>query len=279
MAIVTPEQYYSNPDNFGNYQFITLKSIVDGLLLEQEHEDSYLKNYKRYLLVKYCRDAIKDLTKKVSREVFAIEMTVPDTLYFTLPQDYVNWVRVSVVITDKDGFRRLYPLDINKNINTSLGYLQDNNGDILFDNNGYILTSDGDNAFGQGYKRYSFCHSGSQYNLDTSKLSEYGEFVIDERRGQIAFSSDLGDKEVVLEYLSDGLQADLTESEITIHKDLARVVSDYVYYIAIERLRNVSASEKERARRKYRTTLHEARLDQAKIDMLQIQRILRAKAL
>lgn len=279
MAIVTPEQYYSDSDNFGNYQYVTLKHIVDDLLLEAQQEDNYIKHYKRYLLVKYTRDAVKEVVKRTSREVMAIEMTVPDSLTFALPQDYVNWVRVSVVVVDSvNGSKYLQPLDSNSSINTSIGYLQDNNGEILFDNDGYILTSDSDNGYGQPYRKYPFMNCGSQFRLDSSKLSEYGEFKVDDRRGQILFSSELGDREVVLEYLSDGLRNDLTEEEITIHKDLVNPIKDYVYYIAIERSRNVPANEKERARRKYQTSRHLAVLDQSNIDLLQIKRALQGNS-
>jgi hypothetical protein len=39
------------------------------------------------------------------------------------------------------------------------------------------------------------------------------------------FSSELAEREI--EYaISDGLQAELTESEITVHKDIARCITD-----------------------------------------------------
>jgi hypothetical protein len=40
------------------------------------------------------------------------------------------------------------------------------------------------------------------------------------------FSSELAEREIVVQYVSDGLQAELTESEITVHKDIARCITD-----------------------------------------------------
>jgi hypothetical protein len=40
-----------------------------------------------------------------------------------------------------------------------------------------------------------------------------------------------------VQYVSDGLQAELTESEITVHKDIA--ITDWMYYACISDRRNV----------------------------------------
>lgn len=280
MPIVTPEQYYNNEDEHGNYQWTSLKDIVDALELEAQDDDSYLKNTKRYKIVALAKQAIREVTKKAASDILAFEITVPDNLTFALPQDYVNYVRVSVVTVDPTtGSKRLQPLDINYNINVAIGYLQDNDANILFDEDGGILTSDGDNAYGLPYKKYSFMESGGQFNKDTSKLSQYGEFTIDQRRGKMLFSSELSDKEIVFEYVSDGLQAQLTESEITVHKHLKTCLIDWIYYECIVLKRNVPQNEKDRARRKMKTSLHQAKMDQADFNLLQISRELRTKSM
>src|SRR5690606_15052824 len=106
-------------------------------------------------------------------------------------------------------------------------------------------------------------------------LSQWGEFTIDQRRGKILFSSDLSDTEVVIEYVSDGVQAD--ESEITVHKYLKQTIENWVYYACIERKRNVPANEKQRALMRYKTTLHQAKVALSDFDMLRISRAMRTK--
>ncbi|QRE03514.1 hypothetical protein [Flavobacterium psychrophilum] len=280
MAIVTPEQYHNTPDNHGNYQYVSLKEVVNSLELEALDDDSFLKNTKRYQMVRHAKNAIKEVTKQAANEVLAIEITVPNNLVFALPQDYVNYVRVSVVVIDAStGSKRLQVLDVNNKMNISTGYLQDNNAGILFDNNGYILTSDGDNAYGQPYKTYSFTDYGGQLDLDTAKLSQYGEFTIDERRGKILFSSELGEREIVLEYVSDGLQAEINEEKITIHKHIVNAIRDWTYYACIECKRNVPMNEKKRALDRYKTTLHQAKLDRSDFNFVQIARVFRTKTM
>lgn len=268
-----PEDYYNDSDNWGYYQYITLKDFVDEFLIETTDEDSYLSNVSRSKIVSQAINGIRLLNREIKKTVKAVEMTVGPEMYLILPQDYVDWVRVSVI--DNQG--HLQPLNINVRINRSIGYLQDHNGEILFDNDGFILTADGNNYLGTPHTKYQFTDyfRGGFFELDTSVLSRYGEFVIDEERGTIAFSSDLEDKEIVIEYISDGLDAkNIDEKAITINKQLIEVLSDWVYSECIAKRRSVPANEKQRARRRYKSTLHKTKIDAANFDINQISRVL-----
>jgi hypothetical protein len=270
----TSEDYYGDESLHGGYQYVSLKTIIDNMLLEGEVEDSYLNNVKRSRVINYAKQAIRTVTRQAANDVFAIEVTVPKSLSWVLPQDYVNYVRISVVTLDQaTGSLRLFPLDINRNISTATGYVQNENNDLTFDDLGQIITADISNGYARPYKKYSFggCAGGSS---DTSKMSKYGEFVIDERRGTILFSSDLSEKEIVIEYISDGLHAELLEEEITVHKYLRDTIENWVYFSCIERRRNVPANEKQRALLRYKTTLHQAKIARADFNLLQIARIL-----
>lgn len=273
MAVQTPFEYYADEDNFGSYQYVTLKKVVDEMLLEAMDDDSLLKNTKRSLMVLYGKQGVKKLTEDIPGEVLAIERTVGEQLYFPLPQDYVSWVRISIV--DNDG--KLQPLNVNKNMNTATGYLQDNDAELLFDEDGYILTADSNNVIGRPYKKYGFTdnYRGGFMELDTSKLSRYGEVVFDERRGVVAFSSDLIDKEVVLEYKSDGLQwENLSEQQITIHKLLQEPLRDWMRYSIYNNKRNISISDKRAALNRFKTTAHQAKIKRSEFDIVEISRVL-----
>lgn len=280
MPIVTPFDYDSDEELHGNYQWTSLKDIVDSVLLEAQDDDSYLKNIKRSQIIYQAKRAIQEVHRKAANVVRNIEITVPDNLVFTLPQDYTKWVQVSLVVNDDStSSKRLVPLDFNDNINIATGLLQDDIGNLLFDNDGYQLTADSSNAYNMPYKKYSFYDGGGQFMLDTSKLSQYGEFTIDEERGKILFGSENYGQEIVFQYISDGLSAQLTESEIRISKTIQECVKDFIYYYLIKQKRNVPGNEKERARRAYKTTLHQARLDTADLDIQQISRVMRSKTM
>jgi hypothetical protein len=266
---MTEEQYYNSPHLHGNYQYVSLKDIIDNMLSESLDEDSYLKNISRSKIIKKALEGIRKLNTNTANDILAIEITVPDSLYITMPFDYVNWVRVSVII---DG--ALQPLNENKNINTAIGYLQDHRGELLFDNKGMVLTADSGNIYNTPYKRYTLkdCCGCGQSNVNNKDIAKYGEFVVDDRRGSIAFSSDLMDKDIVLEYISDGLQADLREEEVTIHKFLQEPLENWIYYSCIERKRNVPANEKQRALMRYQGSLHQAKLDRMNVKLYEILR-------
>lgn len=274
-----PEEYYNDENLHGGYQFVSLKTIVDNILLEAEEDDSYLKGIKRSRVINYAKQAIREVTRQSSNSVQAIEVTVPTSLSWILPQDYVNYARISLVVTDiTTNSLRLMPLDINRNINKAIGYLQDDNSDLLFDDLGQILTADSSNGYARPYKTYSFC-DGYYPTLNTSKLSKFGEFTIDEKRGKILFSSDLSDKEVVIEYVSDGLQAELNDEEIKVHKYLRLAIEEWIYCSHIERKRNIPQSEKNRSLNSYKSKLHKAKLAMADFNLLQISRVLLSKSM
>lgn len=278
----TPFKYYDEVANHGNYQYLSLKKIIDGFYLETQDDDSILKNTPRYKILNHTKDAIRELNKKLFDDVRAMEITVPEKLYMVLPHNFVDYVRVSRVVVDPASESyRLQPLDINENMNIADGYLQDHDGEILFDDDGGILMADSANVYNKPYKKYIFDSGtmGGNMEKDTSKLSKHGEFVIDKRNGKIAFSSDLYDQEIVLEYLTDGLEFDTyDEGSIKVHKNTVKTLKDWVYFACIQYKASVPKNEKNRALQRYKTTLHESKIVNAKFDLLQINRALRSSS-
>lgn len=273
----TPYEYYTDEDNYGQYQYFKFSEIIDELLLETHDDDSILKNTKRSKIIDTARRGIRDLAKDVANDFHAFEITISPSLWIPLPQDYVNWVRVSVAKIDPDTKSyRLYPLDINYSIDTAISYLQDHQHQILFDSDGDILQAEGVNAIAFPYKSYTF---GCGFNpmVNAAKYSEHGEFTIDERRGKMVFSSDLVDANVVIEYVSDGLESDLSDDEITVHKHLRQALRDFVISECVATKRNVSISDKHYWRNRWLASRHRAKLTRADFDMLRISRIMRVR--
>jgi len=108
----------------------------------------------------------KELYRKLNydslKEIKILELQVCDTLRYVLPQDYVNWVRISLY---KNG--TLLPLTENIQTNWSDAYLQDNNCRILFDHDGNILkpsTSTLDLQRITGGKKSIYLNEQSSYN-------------------------------------------------------------------------------------------------------------------
>ena len=112
--------------------------------------------------------------------------------------------------------------------------------------------------------------------MDTSLLSKHGEFVINEREGVIYFGSNMAEKDIVLEYVSDGMEWErLQETEITFHKYLLSALEDLTYYKCIERRRNVPANEKFRQKNQMLASAHQAKIKLANFDLQAIKRVMR----
>lgn len=276
----TPFQYYSDEENWGKYQYVTLKDVIDFMVLETQDDDSYLKNVKRSKLLAYAKQGIRLLHRTVTNKVNSFQIEVPTNLKWALPQDYIDYVRVSRFVQNTDtGGYRLFPLDINNNIPTAVDYLQDNAFELLFDSDGYILQAEGLNATSQPYIKIPFEHYGGQSMTDTSKFSKNGEFKVDEERGFFVFSSDLAEQYILIEYVSDGLENNLWGEEIKVHKRVREALQDYIYFECISRRRNVPLFEKRQAENKWLSSRHKAVLDRSNIDLMAVSRISRKKSM
>jgi len=267
----TPHDYYQNEDNHGNYIHIPLLTLVNEMLADTTDPDHYLANTPRSRIVAKLKDGIRELAKDVKETVLIDEFTVSPSLYFVLPQDYVDWAWVAVI--DDNG--RLQLLNFNNKIHVAEAYLQDNDWNILFSNDGDLLTLDANNTYAKPYTKYEFTDTwrGKQQELDTSKLSRYGEFVIDKRRGKISFSSNLSNKNIVLAYVSDGCQMlDIKSEEIEVHKYLRHVLKAYAFYEIISGRRSVPSRSKQEALLRYKTLRHQVIIDAANFSMREIIR-------
>lgn len=282
--MITPLDYHNDSGLHGSYQYITLKEMVDDFMVDSIDDDDILKNTRRSLVVKHAKRGLRRINQGRLGRVIPVEITVPDSLTLALPHDYVHYLRVSLVVKDEaTNSWRLQPLNINQNISTADGYLQDNDWEILFDSDGYVLTADATNAYAKPYKKYQFTESSCQRQgnagLNTSKLSKYGEVKFDEERGKIVFSSNLSDREIVLEYRSDGLAKDTyNEGQIKVHKDLRECLYDFTYWACLYRKKSVAKSVKDEAWRRYKTTLHQAKLDRSDFNLVELERVMNLKA-
>ncbi|TSE11274.1 hypothetical protein [Aquimarina algiphila] len=282
----TGQEYYSDPNNYGSYQFFPLTEVLDSLVLESQADtDSYLKNVDRFLLKKYAVAGLRDMAFSGQGDVIELEINIGDDLQFILPQDYVDYLKVSVISEDF----HLETLDYNPSIHMGKAYLQDHEYDIIFDSEGAPINVDGNNTFRRGHKIYEFGNRYAEYlrhdhyahdyniNADTSKFTRHGEFDIDQRRGVISFSSNLAGRDIVLQYLSDGLNEKAVKNQpITIHKYYKEPLENYIYYAAIRRKRNVPYNEKERAKREYKTNKHIAKVLMLNLDPQRIMRVMRS---
>ena len=92
----TPQEYYDGND-YGNYQFVSLTDIINQFMLVYVGEDKIIPKAKRLDVAFHAQRALAELSFDTFKSCKAQEITVPATLQMTLPQDYVNYTKISWV--------------------------------------------------------------------------------------------------------------------------------------------------------------------------------------
>ena len=109
----THNEYYKG-DNYGSYQFINIKEIIDQFRVAYVGEDKIIPKCKSVDIQFHALRALRELSFDTFKSCKGFEFTVPNVLTIPLPQDYVNYVKVSAV--DSNGIKRvIYPTKLNSN--------------------------------------------------------------------------------------------------------------------------------------------------------------------
>jgi len=213
--------------NYGSYSYIALNDIIDNFIVAYTGQDQILTNVKRSQVLFHAKRSLQELSYDTLPVLKSQELTIPPSLSVPIPQDYVHYVRVSWV--DENGILHtinpLYGLSANP---TELP-IQDNNGvptQNQFGENNEAqqssteerwktandsnITGNYDPFQNKGVYDYIWWKQayGQRYGLLPEVSNVNGWFSINERTGQISFSSDLANKLIVVKYISDGLAYD-----------------------------------------------------------------------
>ena len=120
-------QAYYNGDDYGNYQFVSLQDIINQFMFVYVGEGKIIPKARRTDVAFHAQRALAELSFDTLKSCKAQEIIVPASLQMTLPQDYVNYTKISWV--DSAGIKHLlYPTS--KTSNPSSNSLQDYDGDF-----------------------------------------------------------------------------------------------------------------------------------------------------
>jgi len=213
--------------NYGNYSYVSLNDIIDNFMVAYTGQDQILTSVKRSQVLFHAKRSIQEFSYDTFPVMKSQELTIPPSLSLPLPQDYVNYVKVSCV--DSNGvlhtINPLYGLSTNptelpiqdsKGIPTqnSFGYnneaQQSKTEERWKSANDNDITGNYDPFEDQGVYDYVWWKQayGQRYGLAPEVSNINGWFSINQRTGSISFSSDLTGKLVVVKYISDGLAYD-----------------------------------------------------------------------
>ena len=249
----TGSAYYGG-NNLGGYQFTSLKDVIDQFIIAYVGEDKIISKIKRTDVVFHAKRGLQEFSFDTFKSTKAYEISVPTTLQMSLPQDYVNYVKL--VRVDSNGIERILyptgktsnPFPISQDADGSYNYT--GTGDALApqgatdSNLVSITTSSGSIPFSSDMlEKYNaqttvdpyvqdstdleIDSRGRRYGLDPQHAQSNGTFFIDQRNGFIHFGSSLNGETIVLKYISDGLG---TDEEMVVHKFCEEAVYKWIMY-------------------------------------------------
>lgn len=257
----TQEDFYANTSLHGDYQFTTLADVINNFQLMYMGDGMLIPDHiNRDVIIFHAKRGIQELNFDVMKRIKGVELEIdPDTLQVILPEDYIKYVRVSWV--DDAGY--FHPMITNEDTIIAEAYLQDNNYAILFDESGNVLKAE-QNTYDQtlineNYNVYRFFNNAeangndvdldygnARYGLETDKANFNGWFTVSKEGGVMKFSSNVGAKTVVIEYISDGLESS-SLSDIRVHKFAEQALYAFIEYAIIS---NLSEAREYQVRRK-----------------------------
>ena len=107
LGSTTQASYYTGSE-FGTYQFVNLDTIINNFMYIYVGENKIINKVNRTDVQFHAMRALQELSYDVLRSFKSQEIEVPNTLKMALPQDYVNYIKLSAL--GSDGIERvLYP--------------------------------------------------------------------------------------------------------------------------------------------------------------------------
>tara|TARA_R110002096_G_scaffold18689_3_gene63439 strand:- start:406 stop:1626 length:1221 start_codon:yes stop_codon:yes gene_type:complete len=283
-------------DNYKEYEYISLKDIVNNFMLSYVGTDKVISRVKRSDVIFHAKRGLQEFSYDTLRSVNIQELTVPASLALVIPQDYVNYVQLSWI--DNNGVKHIiYPTTLT--VNPTFLPLQDSAGIPTQDIYGNALQSEqslvndrwrkanstdisgnissqdvnnGSNVFGWSWWRSAY---GQRYGLDPVTSQKNGWFTIDQRRGVFAFSGDLQGRLITLEYISDGLAYD-TDSKVP--KMAEDALYSYMVYNIISYMPKTPEYIVQRFKREKSAKLRNAKIRLSNIKMGEFTQVMRGKS-
>jgi|TARA_A100001011_G_scaffold263410_1_gene271970 hypothetical protein len=287
--------------NYGSYSYVTLQDVVNNFLVGFVGQDKLIARANRSDIIFHAKRGLQEFSYDTLKSIKSQELTVPHTLSNILPQDYVNYVRVSRI--DNLGVKRIiYPAN-NLTISPYENPLQDNLGQPTQDNfednlegtsqterkwkhansnliNGlpsFALYNEGMDwaGYNWGYGGFWYWGWGEQYGMSPQYAQYNGWFNMNEREGKISFSSNLIGAQIVLEYISDGLAYDL---DSRIPKMAEDALYSYISYAIISTRINQPEYIVQRLKQEKSAKLRNAKIRLSNVKLDEIVQVMRGKA-
>tara|TARA_R110000744_G_scaffold100634_3_gene194160 strand:+ start:1764 stop:2675 length:912 start_codon:yes stop_codon:yes gene_type:complete len=292
----TDEQYYLGPDgqwnswdeDYGNYQFTSIKDVINNFMIAYVGESKIISKVKRTDVAFHAQRGIQEFSYDILPSVKSQEIEIGPSLNFILPKDYVNYVKITWV--DGRGIERVVypaiktsnPLPILQGADYQYLYDEQNRELLLadqsqtktrFQNQGGSNQQNSDNINNNDIIANN--HFGRRYGLTPEHAQANGVFYIDPIANIINFDSSFVGRIVTLKYVSDGLGDD---EDLTIHKFAEEALYKYIAYAILATRANTPEYLVMRFKKELATTRRNTKLRLSNIKIEEIAQVMRNKS-
>jgi len=280
-------------EKYGNYRYISLNDLISNYMVAFVGDEKIINRVKKSDLLFHAKRGLQEFSYDISRVEKIQEIELGPSLSIPMPQDYINYVRISSV--DDAGVEHiLYPANFTSKPSQSI--LQDSDYNYMFDTDGSLLTtssitderfnefditkltSDGKDSsitYDADNNAETLIAPGGRYGLNPETSQENGFFIIDEANGKISFSSDVAGQIITLKYISDGLG---TDDEMKIHKLAEDAMYKYITHGVASAKANMPEYIINRFRKEKRAAMRNAKLRLSNIKLGELTQVMRGKS-
>ena len=269
----------------GAYQFVSLENIIDQFIIAYVGEDKIIPKIKRNIVSFHAQRALQELSFDTFKSTKAQEIEIPANLQMILPQDYVNYVKLTW--KDNAGIEHLlYPASKTSN---PKAIKQNTDGTYNLTNNELDFETESDTW--KAYKSLAPSENinndyddndtsfdvnvGQRYGLDPQHAQVNGSYYIDNLEGKIHFSSNINGKTVTLKYISDSLG---TDAEMQVHKFAEEAMYKCIAYAILCTRSNVQEYIVRRFGKQKFASVRTAKLRLSNLKIEELTQILRGKS-
>tara|TARA_R100000654_G_scaffold35697_1_gene61222 strand:- start:18701 stop:19849 length:1149 start_codon:yes stop_codon:yes gene_type:complete len=280
-------------DNYGGYSYTKLDNIVGNFMIAYVGDGKLIPSAKRTDVIFHAKRGLQEFSYDTLKSIKSQELTIPPSLSIPIPQDYVNYVRLSYI--DDNGVKRIiYPVN---NLTTSPTELPIQDADGIPTQNSFGENNEAEqsiteerwnketqnnitgeiddnetNVYDWSWWKLNF---GQRYGLEPQVSQKNGWFQINERTGCFTFSSGLVNQLIVLEYISDGLAYDMDSK---VPKMAEEALYAHINYSILSTRVNIPEYIVQRYKKERSAKLRNAKIRLSNIKISEIAQVFRGKS-
>ena len=280
-------------ENYGSYEYTSLNDVINNFIVAYVGEDKLINRISRTDVIFHAKRGLQEFSYDTLKSIKSQELTIPPGLGVAIPQDYVNYVRCSWI--DSSGVQHIiYPVN-NLTSSPFTLPLQDESGIPIQDSFSKNIQADQSlteekwntasckditgeidkddvNVYSRDWWKLTY---GQRYGLDPQVSQMNGWFQINEREGKFTFSSDLANKLIVLEYISDGLAYDIDSKVPKMAED---ALYAHINHSILSTKTNIPEYIVQRYQRERSAKLRNAKIRLSNIKLDEIVQVMRGKS-